>query len=319
MNNTDLKIIYNKIKTSKNILILTHMNPDGDAIGSMIALKLIIEKLDIPVDAIVTNKLEFMEELSETKRLLTTTNKNYDLTILVDVNSKDRLGDLEYLYESATNLIILDHHKVNLPKEIIHYVDSNAPSATTIIYQLTKENDIEINSKIAKYLYLGLLTDTGGFAYNNTNSKTLSLAAKLLNYNLNHSEMYNSFITPEYDTNYLMLEKKTIENLEIINNKIAVSFLSHEDITKHPYGTPKDFVNLGRKIKDIEVSLMFIEEEPNKYKVSLRSKEYLDVSIIAKKFNGGGHKYASGIRFNKEYKKIKDQIILEINRLLEDS
>jgi len=103
----------------------------------------------------------------------------------------------------------------------------------------------------------------------------------------------------------------------IIDEKIAVTYLSFTDITSHPYDVPNDFVNLGRNIKNIEISVIFIEEKPNTYKVSLRSKEYFDVANVAKKFGGGGHKFTSGIRFKNNYEKTRRAIINEIKRNLE--
>lgn len=315
MNNTDLKTIYNKMKTVKNVLILSHMNPDGDAIGSMMSLKLILEKENIKVDAVVPNKTEFMKKLPHYNDILTETNKDYDLTIVVDMNSKERLNNLEHLFETSKNLIVLDHHKVeDFDKNIIHYIDSGLASATMVIYKLIKENNIEINKMIAYYLYLGLLTDTGGFQYNNTNSAALKTASELLEYGINHNELYNDFINPEYDMDYLMLKKITIENMKIIDKKIAISFLHNQTLKKHPFDTPKIFVDLGRHLKGVEVSLMVTEREENIYKVSLRSKEYLDVSEIAKKFNGGGHKFASGIDFVGDYEENINNLLTEIKQ-----
>ncbi len=316
MINTDLKIIYQEIKLAKNILILSHFNPDGDAIGSMLGLKLIIEKLGIKADAVISKDLEFMDKLPNKELLLTEAGDNYDLTIIVDTNSKDRLGNLEDLYDESKKIIILDHHKVEKEIDEIYYIDSSKASATMIIYELAKVNNIKLDYDIAYYLYLGLLTDTGGFIYNNTNSLSLKVASDLLNYGINHNELYENYITPEYNLDYLSLMKLVIENIEIINNKIACSYLSYNDLTKYPFDTPKLFVDLGRNLKDIEVSLMFIEKEPNSYKVSLRSKKYLDVSKISKIFNGGGHKFASGIDFTDNFEEMKNKIIEEITKEL---
>ncbi len=314
--NNNLKYIYEEIKKAKNVLILTHLNPDGDAIGSMLSLKLIIESLNIKVDALITNRLEFMKYLPKSEELLLETNKDYDLTIMVDLNAKNRLGSLEYLYDKSHKLIVLDHHNVEITDDITHYIDISASSATMVIYQFMKENNIPLTPDIAYYLYLGLLTDTGGFAHSNTTSRAFDMASELLTYDLNHNEMYYNFVKPNYDMNYLMLKKEVINNFQIIDNQIAVSFLTYDIIQKHPFDSPKIFVELGRHLKGIEVSVIFIEEEPDLYKVSLRSNNYLDVSAISKKFDGGGHSKASGIRFEGNYEKNKRNIINEIKKEL---
>ena len=144
------------------------------------------------------------------------------------------------------------------------------------------------------------------------------MASNLLKYGLDHSQLYFDFITAEYNLDYLMLEKIAIENMVLIDNEIAITFLSYNDIQRYPYDTPKNFVDLGKKIKGVEVSLIFIEENPNTYKVSLRSKTHLDVSEVAKKFGGGGHKFASGIRFIDNYEKMRNDILREVKKSLND-
>lgn len=309
---TDLKEIYKKIKEAGSVLLLAHLNPDGDAIGSIMAMKTIIERLNISVDGVITDNYNFISKVPEANKLLTETNKKYDLTIIVDTNNKDRLGHLDYLYDQSKEIIILDHHLVERKINHLNYIDSDAPSATTVIYDFIKENNIELDYNLAFYLYLGLITDTGGFAFNNTCARAFNMASDLISYGVSHGQMYADFITPEYNLDYLYLKAKAISNLEIIDKKVAVTHLSFQDITNHPYDVPKNFVNLGRYIENIEVSLIFVEEKPNTYKVSLRSKKYLDVAKVADKFSGGGHKHASGIRFKDNYYEMKKAIIDEI-------
>lgn len=309
---TGLKEIYKKIKEAESVLLLAHLNPDGDAIGSIMAMKTIIERLNISVDGVITDKYDFISKVPEADKLLTETNKKYDLTIIVDTNNKNRLGHLDYLYDQSKEIIILDHHLVEGKINHLNYIDSTAPSATTVIYDFIKENNIELDYNLAFYLYLGLITDTGGFAFSNTSARAFNVASDLLSYGVSHGQMYADFITPEYNLNYLYLKAKAISNLEIIDEKVAVTHLTFQDITNHPYDVPKEFVNLGRKLENIEVSVIFVEEKPNTYKVSLRSKEYLDIAKVAEKFSGGGHKFASGIRFKDNYDEMKSAIIKEI-------
>jgi len=314
MNNSNLLDIMDKIKSSKDVLIITHRSPDGDAIGSANALSLIIKKLNIPVTILVTDIPDFISLLPEVDNIVTSIDKNYDLVVMVDVSSKQQLGAFEYLYDME-NKIIIDHHNVMLDDSIMHYVDSNAASATMIIYKLINECNIEMNYDIAVSLYLGLITDTGGYAHNNTTSEVFLVASKLLDFGINHNEFYNKLIKREYTLDYLYLKKKVIENLCVIDDKIAFSFLDYDTINKYKYDTPKDLVHVGRGLKGIEVSVLIIEEEPNSYRVSLRSNKYLDVSLVAGMFGGGGHKNASGIRFKDNFEGTKKAIIEAIKAL----
>jgi len=308
--------IYDSIKKSESVLIMAHQKPDGDAIGSMLALKLVIERMNVKADTVVTDIPDFTSMLPNSKELITETNNEYDLIILVDVSSKKRLGNLEYLYNEDKKIIIFDHHEVEMETKCMHYIDPSIASTTLIIYKFIKANKIEIDNILATYLYVGLLTDTGGFAYQNTSSEAFNMAADLLTTGINHSELYTNFIKKEYNHDYLLLEKTVIDNLEIINNSIAYSFLNNETISKYKNDAPKELVNLGRYLKGVEVSIIIIEEEINSYRVSLRSKNYVDVSEVAKKFNGGGHKRASGIKFIGDLEINKEKIINEIIKFI---
>lgn len=319
MSNINLKEIFNEIKKADNILLLSHQKPDGDAIGSMLALKMIIENVGINVEGVVTDLPEFAKDMPGNENLFLDTDKEYDLTIILDLSSLKQIGIHENLFNNSKNIIIIDHHMMEVSNDIFHYIEPSFSSTTMIIYEFIKENNIEINESIAENLYIGLITDTAGFSNRNTNKETFKMSSELLNYGIDHNKIYKNHINPDYIVDYLMIEKEVIENLKIIDENIAFSYLSNDVVNKYSYETPKEFVNLGKNILGIEVSILIIEEEKGIYRVSIRSKNYLDVSQIAKKFGGGGHKYASGIRFKGNYEEIKEKIIAEIKNALKEN
>lgn len=318
MSNSSLKEIYKRIKKAKDVLIITHRIPDADAIGSMLALASIIERLGIAVDTVVTKIPDFALLIPGHEKLKTELSKEYDLIIMVDVSSRGQLACFEYLYDCTEKLIIIDHHAVVLSTDIMHYIDSNAASATMLIYQLAVCNGIDIDFDLANSLYAGLLSDTGGLMHSNVTSEALDMASFLLKKGLNHSDLFFKFVKREYTLDYLYLEKVAIENLEIIDGTIAFCFLDYDSISKYVVEDPADYVYLGRYTKGVEVSILIVEEQPNTYRVSLRSNKYLDVSAVAKQFGGGGHMHASGIRFNDDYDIMKKKIIDQIRKNMED-
>ena len=317
MNVEKLVLIYEKIKEAKSILIVTHRNPDGDAIGSACALSLVIEKLNIPVDMLVTNIPEFVSILPNGNKLITSVSFEYDLIIMVDVSSGPQLGMFEDLFLHK-NKIIIDHHNGELEDDITGYISPEAASTTMILYQFMISNNIDITYDLALPLYLGLLTDTGGFAHNNTTSEVLLIASKLLGFGIDHNSLYTKLIRREYTMDHLYLQKIAIDNLEIIDKKIAFTFLDYKNLSKYKHETPKDFVYVGLNLIDTEVGIIIIEEEPNSYRVSLRSKKYVDVSEIAKVFDGGGHIHAAGVRFIGDFDSNKNKIIEEIKKRIKE-
>ena len=311
-----MSMIIDKINRSEKIAILTHQKPDGDALGSMLGLFLYLEKLGKQIEAVVTEIPKFANVFPGNEHLKTSVTTNYDLVILVDVSFGGQLGVFSSLVEDKDKLIIIDHHNVSIDKDIMHLVDNEASSATMLVYDLLKEKDNAITKDIATCLYGGLLTDTGGFQYQNTTKRAFDMAGDLITLGVDHFELHSHLIKPEYKLDYLLLQKEVIENLEIIDRQIAFSYLDYETLQKYDVNEAKTFVNIGRNIENVEVSVFIIEEEKSKYRVSLRSKRYLDVSIIANKFSGGGHKHASGIRSTLPFDELKKMILTEIEEKL---
>ena len=320
---SNFKEIYNRILNSKKILILTHQKPDPDAIGSMLAFKLIIALMnkEIKVEPVVTEIPDFIDVLPNHQDLLTEVTNDYDLILLVDTSSKVQLGKFGDFLEFKEKLIIIDHHLVEIDKEIMHYVDKSAASTTMVIYQFMKDNEIELKKDIATCLYVGLLGDTGGFSLRGTTSEALSVASELLKAGIDHQSLYKDLIKPGYTLNYLQLKRIAIQNLEIIDEKIAFTSLDYNTLRKYNMidMKPQPFVLIGRHIKGIEVSVLIVEEEPNNYRVSLRSNEYLNVSEVAKTFGGAGHKFASGFRFSSDVSPVKEELIKELKKRLKDT
>ena len=151
MNN--FKEIYNRILNAKDILILTHQRPDPDAIGSMLALKLILDELNINADVVVTEIPDFVEILPGHEFLLTKANKDYDLIILVDTSSKVQLGTHEDFYDQREKLIILDHHKAEVNGDIMRYIDDSAASNTVVVYEFCKANNINLTIMAPVWVY----------------------------------------------------------------------------------------------------------------------------------------------------------------------
>ena len=311
-----MKSIADKINTANKVLILTHQKPDGDALGSVLALFSYLKKQEKEVEAVVTDIPDFAKVFPGYENLKTKVSIDYDLVILVDVSFGGQLGIFAHHANDQEKLIIIDHHNVEIDQKIMQVIDNEASSATMLVYDFFKQNNILITKDIATCLYGGLLTDTGGFQYQNSTKRAFDMAGDLITLGVNHSSLYSNLIKPEYKLDYLLLKKEVIEHLEIINEKIAFSYLDYETLQKYDVNEAKTFVNVGRNIAGVEVSIFIIEEEKSKYRVSLRSKRYLDVSVIANKFGGGGHKHASGIRSILPFDELKTLILTEIEEKL---
>lgn len=304
--------------TSNSIAILTHENPDGDAVGSSLALMLALKKLGKNVDVIIPslNKMyEILPGYDEIKREVSG-DITYDLCIALDSSDLERLHVCKEIFEKAKNTMVIDHHITNQNFGDVNYVNAVASSTCQNLIVIMGYLDISISKEIATCLYTGILTDTGGFRYN-VQIETFEFAAMLLETGIDIARIYRNF----FDLTTLPRTKilgKAIERMELISNgRIAFTYITKEDEEKYGLtdGDHEGIVNYGRNIENVEVSV-FVRQIDEKFKVSLRSNEYVNVSLIATKYGGGGHMKASGLSSDMSFDMLKQSLILEIEKQL---
>lgn len=301
----------NKIlKGISNCIIIPHKNPDADALGSSMALFSFLTKLGKKTKVILPNSppgnLEWMinkgavisyeKSPEKTKRHLL----NSQIIFALDFNSLKRIGKLSKEIESIkTPLIMIDHHESPEKFSTLFLSNPKIGSTCEIIYNIMKSINSElIDKEIATYIYSGILTDTGSFRYPLTTGDTHNIISELFKKGINHTKIHERI----YDNfsferaHLLAVALKNLKQIEAFG--VVYTFLTKEDLEKHNFkkGDTEGFVNFGLRIKDIYVSVIFIEDNfEDIIKISFRSKEKIDVNKFAKKyFNGGGHKNASG-------------------------
>ena len=301
----------NKIlKGISNCIIIPHKNPDADALGSSMALFSFLTKLGKKTKVILPNSppgnLEWMinkgavisyeKSPEKTKRYLS----NSQIIFALDFNSLKRIGKLSKEIESIkTHLVMIDHHESPEKFSTLFLSNPKIGSTCEIIYNIMKSiNSKLIDKEIATYIYSGILTDTGSFRYPLTTGDTHNIISELFKKGINHTKIHERI----YDNfsferaHLLAVALKNLKQIEAFG--VVYTFLTKEDLEKHNFkkGDTEGFVNFGLRIKDIYVSVIFIEDNfEDIIKISFRSKENIDVNKFAKKyFNGGGHKNASG-------------------------
>ncbi len=293
------KEILNKIKTSSNILIITHVNPDGDTLGSASALKSFIGgKADILIQ-IEDNfqfpaTYHFLPYLNNAKNFSNLEDK-YDLIIALDCASIDRIIDkAREIFDKSENTIAIDHHKTNKGYAKLNLVRGGISSTGEVLYDFFKALNIEITPEIATGLYSAILTDTGCFKYESTTPHTFEIAKELSKTGINTSEIADLCYTNK-PKNLVLFQNYLITNaIFCLNDKIAYTLISKEIQEKYQ---ARDEYTEGicetlRSIKNVEIAFVIKETEVGS-KVSIRTKE-IDATLIAGKFQGGGHKRAAG-------------------------
>lgn len=324
----NLQDIIKEIEVSESILITSHENPDSDAIGSMLALGLGLKKAGKNVQYYnkdgVPETLSFLKGSGEILSSIDELSNNYDLYFVVDCPSLDRPGSgfKEFLSrDSNAKIIIVDHHETRGNEGDIRLIDTKASSTGVLIYSILKEGAIELDPNIAESIYVTILGDTGSFRYSNTNSETFKIAGELVQAGANPEALSQALYENE-PLRKLKLLGLVIPTLETRNDERIASVYIDRDMYEQTGTTREDaegLVNIPRAIKGVEVAFLLREEgsnNPPSWKVSLRSKGEVDVSALAQRFGGGGHKKASGCKVSGTLEEAKNKIYDSIKEAL---
>jgi len=286
------------IKEENGFAIIPHINPDGDTLGSSIALALTLKKLNKDVDIIIDDDIpknySFLIKKFPVKKYHEAAN-SYKVIFTIDCTDLERIGRCKNLIRDKVKSINIDHHTSNTFFCQLNLVDKKAAATGEIVYQLVKLLGVDWDSDIATALYTSIITDTGCFKYANTTSITHQIAGDLINSDANIQlvveELYEKRSVPK-----TLLLGRALNNITILlDQKIAYIVITRRMLEEcgATDGDTEGIVNYAKEIEDVEVGILFKEEE-NRVKVSVRSRRYVNCNELCKHFNGGGHIRAAG-------------------------
>ena len=310
------KNTWDKILNAKHIVIASHVHPDGDTLGSSIGLYHALKNLGKKVSLYnatkdeLPNEFDFLDAYSKISDKLP---RFFDLLISCDCGSFDRLG----VKKDSFEIINIDHHASNELYGDINIVLKNATSAGMVVYELLKENKIDIPKNSAIALYTAIADDTGFFRYADINEKTFEAVLALIKCGVNPS-----FISKKVHGRKSLA--KTRLNAYVLNNfdlhvdaSIASIIISQEVLEKTGArrSDTKNIITQLSDIANVEVSIMVLEQK-DFLKISLRSNKDKDVSKIAHIYKGGGHKHAAGFNiYDSDTKKICEELVQKVKNL----
>lgn len=305
------------IKENDKFLIISHKYPDGDSIGSQIALALGLNKMGKKF--CIYNEDPPTDRYSRFKRInLINTKKddfNEDVTFIIDSASLDRLGHIKDEIDYTKPIINLDHHISNEKFGDINIVKSYYSSSAEIIYEILNKL-IELDKEISTYLYIGILTDTGSFRYPNTTSHSLRVASKLVNYGVVASQV-SEFIWFTDPPARIKLLGDVLQSITL-HDKFSIMCVTKE-MLKNRGGKEEDtneFVDYGLTIKNVIATAMIKEREGGILKVSLRSKNDVSIQELAAEYGGGGHKTAAGFTYKGDLRVLKKELEKKLKRIV---
>ncbi|WP_163329170.1 DHH family phosphoesterase [Desulfurobacterium thermolithotrophum] len=315
--------IANLIKDLEGkILITTHKNPDGDAIGSSLGWHNFLKRLGKNVKIIYKDRVPFffdflpgIEEINVKEEIT----EEFDWVIITDVSELKRTG---FEYIPAKKSIVIDHHITAEPFADYSIVEPEISSTCELSYEIMKLiNPALIEYPVALPIYTGIVTDTGKFGYNNTSPTTHKIAAELIEKGIDPYVVTKNIFERNRIQKFKLLEL-VLKTLDFsIGNKVAHITLFKkflEESGAYPEES-EGFINYPRSIIGVEVAVFFKEIDENYWKVSLRSKGNVNVAEVAKRMGGGGHKMASGFETRCSLEEIKNKLFKELELAIESA
>ena len=310
--------ILEEINKAESIVILTHENPDGDAVGTGLALYNALKQYGKKTDIIIPEYPRIFEFLPGTDEIKKESNiEKYDLAISVDCATIKMLNEFASYFENAKSKISIDHHSTNTMFGDINYVNPEAPACAQVLIVVLEYLKMDINKDIGTCLLTGIITDTGGFKYSGVTAETFEFVAWLLNKGINVSKIYKKVLQTKTRANF-ELARIAADRLEFLEDgKVAFTYITKEDEEKvgAENGDHEGIVETGRDIEGVEVSI-FIRQTDKGCKVSMRSNEYVNVSDVCLLLGGGGHIRAAGVSMQCTIEQAKEKILRQVKAVL---
>jgi phosphoesterase RecJ-like protein len=318
MDNATIKQAHQIIQTSQNILVISHIRPDGDAVGSVLGLGLALQATGKNVQMILEDGVpKSFRHLVGSDQMQKRAEDEFDCSIVVDCSDLSRTGKL--FSDGSQPDINIDHHNTNLNFARVNLVNAKAAATTEILSQLLPEWDLAIEVPVAEAFLTGLITDTLGFRVASMSPNTLRVAADLFEAGANLPELYDkalltrSFKAARYwgsGLASLQLEDRLLWTQLTIEDRHAANYPGRDDA---------DLINILQTVEDADIFVIFIEQNNDSVKVSWRARPGFDVSQVALQFGGGGHKPAAGAEIQGSIDEVVAEVLTATRPLLNEN
>lgn len=326
----DLLEIVKQIRSAKNIVLTTHIMPDTDGIGAILALKEMIfqmeqidekpieKKIRIIIDDDIPQKLNFLKGSENIEKFELIDEEKVDLIIALDVSVIPRLGRIKK-YKKSIKILNIDHHISSEMFGDYNYIDTSAVSTTDIIYDFIEKLGIEMSKEQAEDIYVGILNDTNNFTYSNVTNELLLKVEKLIEKGIDSEEIFYNFYLKKSESELKIYKKAREKSVIIESLKFIYTFITIKEINEYN-GNKFDTEGISDHLlvnSSCIVSLFLVEQQDGKMRGSMRTTlENLDLNEIVSPFNGGGHKKAVGFSTNLAIEEIINRIKAKLEKRL---
>jgi phosphoesterase RecJ-like protein len=312
-----------EIRKASSVLVGSHLNPDGDALGSALAVSHYLDGLGVSNEVLSNNQtpknLEFLPGVDRVRSEPLRT--DHDLAIVLDLDSLDRLGSVRPFFEACPRMVVIDHHVPHAAPGDLRIVDVEAPATSLILARLLIALEAPLTPEIATCLLTGIFTDTGSFRFRNTTPESLSLSAILLekgaDINMVSEEIYGRIPLSAQRLYGRVLQRMKLTK----NNRVCWSTLRLTDFTETGAADEdtEGFANDLLCGATVEIAAFFRETKPDCIRTSIRSRRDFDVSAVAREFGGGGHRNAAGCTIHGPLDQAAASVVERLESCLESS
>lgn len=318
-----ISTIVERFRRGGNALIVSHLSPDGDSIGSQLALFELLKKLGCN-PMIVNHDSAYPKYAFLTKHALVHVYDakmkypRFDFAVLLEAPDVERIGDVQKLVADV-EVINIDHHRGNSMHGSINWLDESVAAVGIMVYELFLEAKIAIDRDVADELFTAILTDTGRFRFGSTNSQAMHVCAELLELGASTKKISDALYAT-YEATQLRMLGELLANMEIHHGGKSCLLLSNKTLREKHGKNPDEMEGLSEYslyTAGVKIGALLREIEPARTKVSLRCHEDYDVAAIAAVHGGGGHRNAAGCTINLPFAEAREQILTQIGKALE--
>jgi phosphoesterase RecJ-like protein len=317
----DWRLFVDLVRSHQRFLLTTHIRPDGDALGSMLAMADGLERLGKSVRMLVASavapRYHFLDPHRRIEHWLPPGDGriDVDLAMVLDTSAWGQLGNFAPVFkELKATKVVVDHHRTQDDLGAERFVDEKAEATGRLVYDARTALDVPLSPAAATYLYVALVMDTGWFRHSNTDGDTHRLVAKLIDAGARPDELYD-LLFEQNSLGRLLLQSRVVARSQVLCDGRVAYVELHRDDYEATGSTPadsEDLVNFPRSIAGVEVGLFFAEQPRGGIKVSFRARGDVDVACVAEGFGGGGHRLAAGAVLAGTLDEVKTRVLAAV-------
>jgi phosphoesterase RecJ-like protein len=319
MSTHDLAPVVAAIEKSRRVIVTSHVDPEGDSLGSQLALAQILDELGKDVAVVNQDRpperYAFMPGVDRILQTATVASRTFDTGFVVDCASLERIGNVRQRLEGIA-VVNLDHHRSNTRFGTVNHIEPETCASGMIVYQLNERLGLPIDARKATNMYVGIISDTGNFRYSNTSPEVLRVGSRLIETGIDSADLASKIFATKSQAALRLLGEALTSLTSELGGKVGMIVLDRA-VFERTGATGSDvegIVNYAKQLAGTMAGVLLREVESGEIKVSFRAEGQVDVDRVASSFGGGGHRNAAGARLPGPLADARLRVLAELER-----